>query len=226
MFERRLKRKLADKAMRLHKNDRAYKTADYIDFAITVIMVITAVFAFRAFIFEPVQVSGDSMNDTLHDGERMFVEKFTYWFDNPSRGDIIICRYPESYRATHPSAKPTDTYVKRVIALPGETIRIDEEGKVYIKGTQDGAEFELLNEDYCYFNNASEARRGYYTAYPLFDTVVPDDAVFVMGDNRNSSADSRQSTVGPIKIKDIIGRVHGVVYPISQIRDLGDVNYA
>ena len=205
--------KQTDNAMRLHKSENGYKRADTIDFVITLIMVLIAVFAFRAYVFEPVRVSGESMLETLKDGERMFVEKFTYWFDNPSRGDIVICKFPPSYK----HGSENDTYVKRVIGLPGETIKV-ENGSVYVKkvGADD---YVMLQEDYIRCGQGGIAR----DFAPL---EIPTDSVFVMGDNRNNSTDSRYSQVGPIKLSMIVGRVHGVVYPFNSMRNLPGVNYA
>ncbi|MBQ9949829.1 MAG: signal peptidase I [Clostridia bacterium] len=209
--------KLTDCALKLHRNDIAYRKADVADFIVTFIMVIVAVFAFRAFMFEPVRVAGTSMVPTLQDTERMFVEKFTYWFDAPSRGDIVICKYPSTYTP----GKPTDTYVKRVIGLPGETIRILD-GRVEIKAPE-SSEFVPLNE-YSYlgdmFINGDFPRTNTEQGY-----IVPDDCVFVMGDNRNNSTDSRDPRVNAIKITEVIGKVHGVVYPLDSIRNLEGINY-
>lgn len=201
--------RLSDAAIKLHKNESAYKRADMQDFIMTLLIVIVGVFALRAFVFEPVKVQGESMVPTLHENERMFVEKFTYWFDNPSRGDIIICRYPDSYEARDADT----TYVKRVIGLPGETIKV-KDGKVFIKEAG-ASEFKQLNEE-------QYLGEDYYIVGNI-EKAVPTDSVFVMGDNRNNSTDSRM--VGPIKLTEILGRVHGVVYPISSIRDLDGVNY-
>lgn len=211
---RRLKNDLSERAMRLHGKEASYSRADAADFVITLILVIVAVFAFRAFIFEPVKVSGGSMEDTLFNNERMFVDKFTYWFDSPQRGDIIICHYPPTYKR----GKATDTYVKRVIGLPGETITISE-NRVYIKSSESG-EYVLLGESYLSPDNLT------FSPYAdIREYKVPDDCVFVMGDNRENSCDSRDAAVGPIKLTAVIGRVHGVVFPFNRIRDLGAVDY-
>lgn len=208
-----IKSKLTERAFQCHKNERAYKRADTLDFVITLILVIVAVFAFRAFIFETVMVSGESMYATLEDRERMFVEKFTYWFDSPQRGDIVICYYPPTYK----KHKPNETYVKRVIGLPGETIKITG-NVVYIKrvGTED---FIELEENYI---NPEDL---IYPIYPDMEYQIPYDCVFVMGDNRDNSSDSRASNIGAIKLTEVIGRAYGVVYPFSNFRELNRVNY-
>ena len=97
----RMKSTLSAAAMAKHKDEKAYKIADYTDFIITLLMVIIAVFALRMFIFEPIRVDGQSMEDTLLDRENMLVEKVSYWFSEPKRGDIDIC-----YFLTAPSHDP------------------------------------------------------------------------------------------------------------------------
>ena len=205
--------KISDSAMKLHASDGSYRKTDVIDFAITLIIVFVAVFAFRAFIFEPVKVSGVSMTNTLLDGERMFVEKFTYWLDSPSRGDIVICHFPPTYKPSNPD----ETYVKRVVGLPGETIKV-ENGSVWIKAVG-ASDFVRLHEDYIKDGDG-------HIHYEMDEVVIPDDCIFVMGDNRNNSTDSHVPVVGPIKLTYIVGRVHGVVYPFSNMRELKGVNYA
>ena len=205
--------KYTDSAMKLHASDKSYTRADIMDFVVTLIMVFVAVFAFRAFIFEPVRVSGESMTNTLQDGERMFVEKFTYWLDEPSRGDIVICKYPPTY--TH--GKPGDTYVKRVIGLPGEAIKV-ENGSVWVKKVG-AADFVKLTEEYIRCGDGG-------ILYSMDEVDIPSGYVFVMGDNRNNSTDSHVPYVGPIKLSDLVGRVHGVVYPFKNMRELKGVNYA
>lgn len=193
-MNKKSKDKLQASIIKKHRRDSAYKNADTLDFTFTIIMVILAIFVFRLFIFEPIRVAGDSMKPTLLDGERMFVEKVSYMFHEPERGDIVICYYPN---------RGNSTFVKRVVGLPGETIEILD-GFVYING-------ELLDES-DYWNDYINGEYG-----PI---VIPDDCVFVMGDNRNHSGDSREGSVGPIPLYRIVGRVHGVVWPFDGLREL------
>ena len=106
--------RLRKNAEALHAKDEAYKKASDRDFALWLVMVLVAAFAVRLFLFEPVRVSGDSMYDTLIHNERMFVEKVSYWFERPQRGQIIICYYPNH----------TSTCVKRIIGVPGDRVAI------------------------------------------------------------------------------------------------------
>lgn len=185
--------KLVKAADTLHEKDPAYKKNANCHFYIYLVAVVIAALAVRLFIFEPVRVDGNSMYDTLLNGERMFVEKVSFWFEPPKRGEIITCFYP-GY---------TVSCVKRVIALPGETIYI-RSGQVYING-------ELLNES------------AYWNSMILGDMdpiTVPEDCVFVMGDNRNDSKDSRADSVGCIPYYRIMGRCRAVIWPLSERRKI------
>lgn len=184
---------LAD-AARYHEKHKAYKRADSCDFLLTLVIVVIAVFALRLFVFEPVRVDGQSMQPTLMNNERMFVEKVSLWFGDVERGDIVIVYFPN---------RGDDTFVKRVVGLPGETLEV-RDGRVYIDG-------EILNES-AYWNDFINGDYG-----PI---AIPEGEVFVMGDNRNHSGDSREGGVGPIPIYRIIGRVRGVIWPIANIREV------
>lgn len=179
----------------LHEKDEPYKRSSDRHFMVCVVIVITLTLAFRLFITEPVRVDGESMQPTLLHGERMFVEKVSLWFSEPQRGDIVICYYP-NYK---------DPCVKRVIALPGETISI-QNGIIYINGK------ELEESAYWKYRGEIDLDMG--------DTVIPENSVFVVGDNRNNSKDSRAWGVGAIPYERIIGRAHSVLWPLYAIRSL------
>ncbi len=184
--------RLRKNAEAFHAKDDAFKKASDQDFAIWLVIVLIAAFAVRLFLFEPVRVSGDSMYDTLLDGERMFVEKVSYWFTRPQRGEIIICYYPNH----------TSTCVKRVIGVAGDRIAITG-GEVYLNG-------EKLDES-AYWENIIWG--------DMAEITVPEDCVFVMGDNRNDSSDSRSALVGPIPYSRVVGRVRSVIWPLEQARE-------
>lgn len=177
----------------LHAKDAAYKKTADKEFMLWLLMVLVAAFAIRLFIFEPTRVSGDSMYDTLLNGERMFVEKVSYCFVRPQRGEIIICYYPNH----------TSTCVKRVIGIPGDRIAITD-GEIYLNG-------EKLDES-AYWEDSI---RG-----DMAEITIPEDCVFVMGDNRNDSSDSRSPMVGPIPYSRIVGRARGVMWPTENARKL------
>lgn len=131
---------------------------------------------------QPANVSGESMLPTLQDGDKILLRNVLY---TPSRGDIVVV---DSYSAYQKAL------VKRVIALAGDTVDIDfESGSVRVNG-------ELLKEDYILEPTHLEGD----VTFPL---TVPQGCVFVMGDNRNASLDSRSSSVGCIDCQDITGEV-------------------
>lgn len=188
-----LRNAAADQYERL-SGARKYRNLDFVLYLLT---VITAALAIRAFLAEPVRVDGSSMVPTLLSNEHMFVEKVSCWFDEPDRGDIVICYYP-GYRKS---------CVKRVIGLPGETVSV-ENGAVCING-------ERLDEA-AYWSGTIDT--------DVDPVTVPDRSLFVMGDNRNFSKDSRNPFVGCIPYAKLVGRARAVVMPFSAFRGLKDVN--
>lgn len=179
----------------LHENDKPYKRDSDLRFIISLIVAVTLAFALRLFIAEPVMVDGESMMPNLLDGERMFVEKVSLYFTEPKRGDIIICYYPNY----------TTSCVKRVIGLPGDTVSV-QDGIVYINGE------ELDESEYWFYRGEMD--------FDVGETVVPENSVYVMGDNRNHSMDSRTWGVGAIPYERVIGTVRYVVWPFSSFRSV------
>ncbi len=173
----------------VREKDPFFKTEQNIAFVLYLLRFSLSILAVVTFLLQPVVVSGSSMDPTLKHGERLLVEKMSYYFDMPERGDIVVCHYPghDAY------------YVKRVIALPGESIAIDE-GNVYIDG-------KLLVESF-YWDDVIFSEMDPYT--------VPENSVFVMGDNRNHSEDSRVH--GAIPMEEMMGRAMIVALPLSAIR--------
>ena len=154
---------------------------------ISAALVLVLIFSF---FFRIMQVDGESMVPTLQNGEKLIVWGAGY---EPQRGDVVIV---DSYT---PYGKPL---VKRVIAKGGDTICIDyETGTVAVNG-------EVLREDYI----AEPTYLGYDVEFPY---TVPEGTVFVMGDNRNNSLDSRSSYVGCIDERDILGKVLLCFLPVS-----------
>lgn len=186
----------------LHKKHKELNKTFSLSFLLTLACVILAALALRQFFAEPTRVDGDSMQYTLLDRERLFVEKVSYWFGAPKRGDIVIVKYPNS----------TARYVKRIIALPGETIEIREDRFVYINGERLD-ESAYAGDWYGKIDLPMEtkgSKNGKYT--------VPEGHYFVMGDNRNDSTDSRHELVGAIPEDKVLGRVRAVVWPLNKIR--------
>lgn len=145
------------------------------------------------FVAQRTDVNGTSMYPTLEDGDQLIADKITYRFRDPERFDIII--FPYKYAE--------NTYfIKRIIGLPGETVRIDEQGNIYING-------EILEEEYGYETIL-------YAGLASEEIVLGEDEYFVLGDNRNVSEDSRYADVGNIKREDIVGRAWLRIYPFRR----------
>ena len=182
--------KFRDAREELHKKDEPYRRAANSDFIIYLLTLMTVAIFIRTFIFKPVQCIGISMYPTLVGGEGMFTEKLTYTVSAPQRDDIIICRYPYH----------TEKCVKRVIAVPGDRISISD-GAIYLNG-------EKLDES-AYWD-------GYIENSEMPEVTVPERSLFVVGDNRNNSGDSRH--VGFIPYWQVKGKVRAVMTPFSQAR--------
>ncbi len=159
------------------------------------LLVVLAVTLFIiTFVGQRVVVNGQSMINTLQDKDNLIVEKLSYRFSDPERFDIIVFPYKHEKRTY---------YIKRIIGLPGETVRIDEFGNIYINGS-------ILSESYGRERIASPG---------LAETEIQlsDDEYFVLGDNRNNSRDSRDYLVGNIKRDDIIGKAWVRIYPFDEM---------
>ena len=150
-------------------------------------------FVVKTFLIQAFFIPSLSMYDTLDKGDRVLVNKLSYRLHDINRGDIVVFERPPDV----PDNGIKDL-IKRVIGLPGETIEA-RDGRVYIDG-------ELLDEDYL--------ARG-VTTVNLDRQTVPDDHVFVMGDNRGNSEDSR--VFGPIDEDLVVGRAFILVWPINQV---------
>jgi len=196
---------------------------EIVSWVLTILVAVVAALLIRSFVFEPVRVDGSSMDDTLANGEIMFVTKFDYsttwlsmpWQDNaakqnapritfggnPKRFDVVICRYP---------GRGDTNFVKRVVGLPGDTIRL-ENGYLYVK--EAGQEEETRYEE-PYISD--EYRSGVLNNFNAY--TVPEGKYFVMGDHRNNSNDSR--SVGAIDRSMIVGHVRQVVFPFGNWRGI------
>jgi signal peptidase I len=142
------------------------------------------------FLYQPVKVEGTSMMPSLDDQERIFVNKFVYRLESIQRGDIVVFRYPRD---------PSKSFIKRVIGLSGDRIRIDG-GQVYVNGN-------LLDEDY--IPPAYVDERSYKTV------VVPQGCYFVLGDHRSLSNDSRD--FGPVNASFIYGKAVFGYWPMDKL---------
>ena len=154
----------------------------------TVLPAIVIAVLINLFLAQATRVYGHSMEPNLHTDQRLVVEKVSYRLHSPHRGDVVVLRLPE---------RGPELLIKRVIALPGETIDI-QGGSVYIDG-------QPLDEPYLKRKTAG--------TFPL--TTVPDGHVFVMGDNRGASNDSR--VFGAIPLDRIVGRAWISYWPLEAL---------
>ena len=167
---------------------------DWIQSLMTALIVCVCVFIF---LVRVIDVSGSSMNPTLYNGDKMLVSHLFY---KPKAGDVVVFK-SDTY-------DPNKALVKRIIATGGQEINIDfATGTVYIDG-------EAIEEDYI-----AEITKNKLDF--IGPKTVPEGCVFVMGDNRNKSTDSRKSEIGMVDERTILGKVYCVIFPLEE---LGFVN--
>jgi signal peptidase I len=176
----------------------------------TILAAVVIASVIRALLFEPIRVDGESMLNTLHNGEIVLVTKPEYLLGRYNRNDVVICRYPNRGSeatlrlggALDLSLQSHTLFVKRLVALPGDTVEVRDQ-VLYINGEAQADSFITYKPN---------------SNYPL--RTLKTDEFFVMGDNRSNSHDSRASDVGPISSSMIVGHVRFVLWPISGIRGL------
>lgn len=157
----------------------------------TIVISIVIALVITAFI-KPTMVQGQSMEPTLSENDLLIINQLLYNKEEPGRGDIVVFESNQLDTKGNPKL-----FIKRVVGLPGEKIII-RDGKVYING--EALYEEYLTEEYTYGD---------------IEEVIPENRIFVIGDNRSSSLDSRNSEIGSIKIDDIIGQAVMRLYPFA-----------
>ena len=167
--------------------------------SVYLLVVLLATYIIVNFVGQRTEVVGSSMENTLSDGDNLIVDKITYRFRDPERYDIIV--FPFQY-------EKNTFYIKRIIGLPGETVKIDSDGVIYINGKE-------LTE---YYGREIIADPGIASD----EITLGSDEYFVMGDNRNNSTDSRNSIVGNIRKKDILGRAWLRIWQLHEFELLTD----
>lgn len=178
------------------KKSSLRETVEYAESLAVVFVVMLLIFTFIA---RPATVDGESMMPTLQNGERLVISNLFY---EPTAGDIVVL-------CGEADREEGKNLIKRIIATEGQTIDIDfEAGEVYVDG-------QKLDEPYIleptYLNEGTE--------FPL---TVPEGEIFVMGDNRNGSRDSRSLTVGTVKEEYIVGRVLFRFFPFDRFGKISD----
>lgn len=161
----------------------------------TVVFVLITAFIIRSFLFQPFVVEGNSMEPNMHNNQYLIVDKLSYHLANPKRGDVVVFAAPDVIGAD---------YIKRIIGLPGETVKITG-NNIYIDD-------KVLDEEYL---------PGDFKTYVVNDQNMTlekklgSNEYFVMGDNREHSHDSRN--IGAIVKKNIVGRAWLSLYPFNSI---------
>ncbi len=167
-----------------------------LDWAVVIVVALLVAFLVRTFVLAHFVVDGTSMASTLHDDDRVFVNKLSYRLHDPNRGDVVVLHQI--------SGTSERDLIKRVIALPGETIEV-RNCQVFVDG-------RTLEEPYLDDEVLATGNCGGDVA----PTSVPEDHVYVMGDNRAGSQDSR--ALGPIAEDDLVGRAFVVFWPWSNMQ--------
>ena len=165
-----------------------------VEIAVTVILAFALYWIIQTFIVQTYRVEGQSMDDTLHDGQHLLIDKLTPRFDSYSRGDIVVLHPPDQEESSTP-------YIKRVIGVEGDHVELRDD-RVWVNGVE-------LDETYTKDGSITE---------PESDEdswVVDPGTVLVMGDNREHSVDSR--TFGVVAVDEIIGRAWLRFWPIDTL---------
>ncbi|MBO4979311.1 MAG: signal peptidase I [Clostridia bacterium] len=176
------------------------------DFAEMLVLAVAVVFLIFMTLARPCRVDGTSMNNTLEDGEMLLISNLFY---TPTKGDIVVF-----HQTSELDLRFNEPIVKRVIAVGGQYVRIETElGRVYVSDDDTFTEDEILQEDYIYLEGGA-----WRDDFDISGDViqVPEGSVFVMGDNRNNSADSRYFIIGPVDCRRILGKVVLRVTPLDK----------
>ena len=166
----------------------------------TLVLTLLIFFVIQNFVAQPYKVQQKSMQRTLEEDQYVLVDKLTPRWDAYNRGDIVVFEPPAEW------GEANTPFIKRVIGEPGDTVEIRDDGLVYINGT-------AIHEPYLYSEEPGSAPQP--TTAPLEQSkwTVPEGELFLMGDHRANSADSR--TFGPVPIDRVIGRAWLRYWPLS-----------
>jgi signal peptidase I len=165
---------------------------ELVEWAAAIGLAVVLALCVHTWVGQLVTVDGPSMQPGLYTGEKVLVGRVEYYFASPKRGDIVLARFPGSDM----------NYIKRVIGLGGERIAVND-GAVYIDGKKLDEPYipERIRED-------------------MAEITIPEGSVFLMGDNRNDSTDSRSESVGPISLKQVEGRAYALIWPVGKYTKL------
>jgi signal peptidase I len=171
---------------------RSSLTRTVVEVVLIVAAAVVIALLVQAFLVKPFTIHQVSMRPTLEEGDRVLINRLAYRFGEPSRGDIVVLHSP---------INADEDLVKRIVALAGDRVAVSD-GRLYVNGVAQEEPY-LLEQD----------MKG-----DMPETLVPEGHVFVMGDNRNNSGDSRM--FGPVTRESLIGSAFGVYWPISRWKTL------
>lgn len=179
------------------------KKSDWLEWTKALLVAVGLVLVVRMFIFAPIIVDGPSMLPTLHDRDQMIVNKFSYYFKEPERFDIVVFHAPTQ-----------KDFIKRVIGLPGEHVAIID-NVLHINGEPMEEEFLADNPHFNYMRNDFTLEE-----LPGNHEVIPEGHVLVLGDNRGNSTDSRM--IGVVPIEKIVGKASLIYWPLDRFQYVGN----
>jgi signal peptidase I len=175
-----------------------------VEVAETLVLTLIIFLVIQTFVAQPYRVEQESMRLTLEQDQYVLVDKLTPNFDDYSRGDIIVFHPP------HAPSNNSVPFIKRVIGVPGDVVEI-RDGEVLINGVR-------IDEPYVY-SGPTRAPEGNASWH------IPADGLFVMGDNRNNSTDSRSNSIGPVPRENVIGRAFLRYWPLNVLGILPTPTY-
>lgn len=183
------------KTLRRHSRDNQAGSS-LLGSVLEVVLIVGAAFVLaliiQQFVVKPFYIPSESMEDTLVKGDRVLVNRFEYRFSQPQRGDVVVF---------HPPISPDEDYIKRVVAVGGDTVEV-KGGALYVNGVVQSEPY--LKESYI------------EGVFP--EETVPEGHIFAMGDNRNRSGDSR--VFGPVAVESILGKGFVIYWPPGKMGGL------
>ncbi len=180
----------------IKENKKSDKMFDFMKLVINCFLAMFVAFLFVTFVAQRTVVDGSSMEPTYHDSQNLIVNKLAYKIGDPKRFDVLVFE---------PNNTPDGTYyIKRVIGLPGETVKIDFFGTIYING-------EELKESY-------GKEQILNPGIAAEEITLGEDEIFVLGDNRNNSADSRLEDIGPINMDQVTGKIFDISFIVNRVK--------
>ncbi|HET8930714.1 MAG TPA: signal peptidase I [Acidimicrobiales bacterium] len=201
---------------RLRRNRPRSKLRALVEWVVVVGGAFGLALLIQTFLFQPFRIPSGSMIPTLENGDRIVVNKLSYRLHSVNRGDVVVFTTPDCESVDEPKWANCGTVgnyedlVKRVVAVPGDRLAIADD-HVYVNG-------ERLDEPYVNPGAATVQQPPYgcgFTGTRAHPFVIPDDMVFVMGDNRSDSLDSR--CFGPIPESSLVGRAFVIIWPLGRL---------